>query len=170
MWPFVRVDREKFLHALVPFGAGALAYRALRELNTDVLDFEVYRHMFGWLPSGLIFTRYCISILGRELLLLALVLILMRKEVGRKAVIFLSYVMILTVYLKHPYEAVVSINRYYATNLGEFQRAIYLPWAPEYPLYPLMVWRTVNLCLEDILIGAITVVFFSSAVVKKRFR
>ncbi len=170
MGPFIKFDKEKTAPFLIPFAAGALAYRALRELNTDVLDYDMYRHMFRWLPPWAVFARYCLSIFDRELLLLALVLVLLRKEIGRKTVVFLSYVMIVAVYWKHPYEAIVSINRYYKTNMNEFQWAIHLPWAPHHPVYPLMILRTVNFCLEDLLIGVITIMFFSSPVVKKYFR
>ena len=163
------INKEKFMQAATPFAAGALAYRALQELNTDVLDYDMYRHMFRWLPSWAVFARYCLSIFDREFLLLALVLVLLRKEIGRKTVVFLSYVMIVTVYWKHPYEAIVSINQYYRTNMEEFIWLIHLPWAPHQPVYPLMMLRTVNFCLEDLLIGVITVMFFSSPAVKKYF-
>lgn len=164
------IDKEKFTQALIPFAAGALAYGALQELNTDVLDYGMYRHMFRWLPSWAVFARYCLSIFDRELLLLGVVLVLLHQELGRKIVVFLSYVMIVTVYWKHPYEAIVSINQYYRTNMDEFLWTIHLPWAPQQPVYPLMMLRTANFCFEDLLIGVITVMFFSSSAVKKYFR
>ena len=161
---------EKAINIFTPILIGFVVFLTVWELAQDILRYDVYQAMFAWLSPQETFFRYTFSIFSRELYILAGILVLLRKDVGRRILIFLSLFTVVTVYWKHPYHAFVNANLYFHTNAAEFQQTIVFPWAPDKVYYPGMLMRVVHAYIWDIFINLFVAGILLVPLVRSKFR
>lgn len=176
----LKLEREKQLvdekktHIPVPFWAGAgvilfgalLILSSLTHIHKLLAEKGLYEHYYSYLPTRLVAIRYAFSWFQRILGILAGVGILARKEIARKLAFFIGGFTILTVYWKHPYEAVKFHTQYLDQQLGHL-----LSWTGTgvtfTALTPLVV---AALIACDIIFWVIFFYFFTRPPVKCQFR
>jgi hypothetical protein len=169
-----QLAEEKKVYIPVPFWAGAwvilfgalLILSSLVHMHKLLVEKGLYERYYSYLPAGLVAVRYSFSWVQRVLGILAGVGLLARKEIARKLAFFIGGFTILTVYWKHPYEAVRLHTQYLDQQLGHL-----LSWTGTgvtfSGLTPLVV---AALIACDIIFWAIFFYFFTRPSVKVQFK
>ncbi|MEI7751265.1 MAG: hypothetical protein WCJ71_04145 [Candidatus Omnitrophota bacterium] len=165
---------EKKTHIPVPFWAVAgvvifgtlLILSSLVHMHKLAMEKELYEHYYSYLPVGLIGVRYAFSWFQRILGILAGVGLLVRKEIARKLAFFIGGFTILTVYWKHPYEAVRFHTQYLDQQMGHL-----LSWTGTGVTFSsLTPFAVAALIACDVIFWAIFFYFFTRPPVKCQFR
>lgn len=119
-------------------------------------------------PEHIIFQRYLLSIVFRIFKLIVGIGILLRREIFRKLALFMSWFIIIIVYWKHPFEALLKhtqivINTVYRTTgiygltLAPFTRLI--AWISLVCVYAL-----------DIGVSVLTIYYFTRPYIREQFK
>ncbi len=149
--------KEGILRGAIAGAIFFLVVRALWELSVNVLDYDQYQAMFSWMVPSDIFLRYSSSILWRSAFILAAVLTLLRKDIGRKVLVIISLLTILSLPWKHPYQAFVNVNLYFKLNLNELAWVAPVPWSAGDFFCPAMLMRMINCWIQDFVVSGLTV-------------
>jgi len=142
------------------------------ELKCDILDYKQYQFIFQWMPPQTIFLRYCYSIILRCVIIAIVAGVCLRKEIFRKALIVIVWWGVITLFWKHPYQAIVNANiySYSHANMDNFSQTIRLPWASHQEFYPMLLSKTMAEYVQDLVKAALILSFFSFPSVRKFFR
>jgi len=139
------------------------------ELSYGVLDYKAYQFMFQWLPPQMIFLRYCVSVIWRCAFILALAGVCLRRDIFRKLLIALTWLDVMIIFWKHPYQAIINADIYTHTHLDYFSQIIRLPWSShQYYTYILIVM--LQLWILDLTKAFLIISIFSYREVRKFFR
>jgi hypothetical protein len=165
---------EKKSPIVVPVWASAgvilfgvlLILSSLSHINKLVTEKDLYERYYSYLPAGLLAARYSFSWFQRIIGILAGVGILARKEMARKLAFFIGGFTILTIYWKHPYEAVQFHTQHLDQSLGHL-----LSWTGTGVTFSgLTPFVVAALIASDIIFWSIFFYFFTRPSVKCQFK
>ena len=168
-----QLAEEKKSHVPVPFwaGFGVTVFGALLILSSFVhiqkmiVEGPVYVHYYSYLSPEWIVARYAFSWFQRLVGILAGVGILARKEIGRKLALLIGIFTVLTVYWKHPYEAVKLHTEHLDQKYGYL-----LAWTRTGVTFSSVTSASVFfLILSDVVFWAVFIYFFTRPSVKRQF-
>jgi len=126
------------------------------------VDFNTYYVKFRPSPEKLIFARYIFSIAFRIALLISGIGILFRKEIFRKAAIFIGCFTIATIYWKHP---VICFKRVLIWKV--YQGVLPFDIIPRINLFS---WICASICyIFDIGVNLCLIYFLTRPKVKEQF-
>ncbi|MBU4334012.1 MAG: hypothetical protein KKD07_06185 [Candidatus Omnitrophica bacterium] len=87
--------------------------------------FDLYEFMFQFLPQNYILARYVGSLSLRLIFIISALGLMYYKNIFRKAIMIACLYTIITVYWKHPYEALINFDRYFNFNVMTFNQSLY---------------------------------------------
>jgi len=152
---------EKRLSLIVIIIGALIVLHNMRGL-VSISHYARYHFLFRDLPENLILTRYCFSIFLKILLLVTGIGIILRRDIFRKMILFISWFNILTIWLKHPVSCFRNIVNYMAGQ--KMLPAIFME-DPE-----LMIWiLTVYNYIIDLGFAIFLIYFFTRPKVKEAF-
>ncbi len=126
-----------------------------------------YVQYFGFMPEWLLLARYMFSWFQRAIGILIALGLLAQKEVARKAGILLGIFTVLTLYWKHPYEALKEHTKHLDALYGK----ILLTMGIKNITFSSVTFPSlIGLYLADIIFWAIFIYFFTRPSVKAQFK
>ena len=127
-----------------------------------LISFSSYYIKFRPSPEKIIFIRYIFSIAVRVVLLVSSVGILLRKDIFRKIILFISFFTIATIYWKHP---VICFKRVLMWKIAQG----ILP-VDVLPKIDMVAWISAIICaIVDIGFALCAIYYFTRPKVKKQF-
>lgn len=164
--PKEKKERRPLSAGVVIFGV-LLILSTLSHMHKLVTEKQWYLDTYSYLPGGLTIVRYSFSWLQRVLGLIAGVGILARKEFARKLAFLIGAFTVLTVYWKHPYEAVARHTHYLdTTQAGQILSAT----GTGITFSSITPYAVAGLIACDIIFWAIFFIFFTRPSVRRQFR
>ena len=127
------------------------------------IDFDSYAIKFYPLPEKLILLRHVFSIALRIFIFITGLGILLRKDIFRKSVLFVSLFTICTVYWKHPF---LCFKNSLMFNIRQGVLSVDLM-----PKIDFLAWICVVTCyLMDIIISIFLIYLFTRPKIKEQFK
>ena len=144
-----------------------LTLSTLSHMHKLVTEKQWYLDTYSYLPGGLAIIRYSFSWFQRILGLIAGVGILARKEFARKLAFLIGAFTVLTVYWKHPYDAVARHTHYLdTTQAGQLLSAT----GTGVTFSSVTPYAVIGLIACDVIFWTIFFIFFTRPSVRQQFR